>query len=148
MAGVVHRDLKPEDVLFTHNGNARVIDFGLAFCLQSGQQLHELVGSEKYIAPEVWRQNHSFGADVWSLGVVLYAMLYREFPFHHVARFRGEDMIVGAADTASLRLRREAYAWPISCPPEMGLPALSVCYSCLSQLPACLRACLACSGSC
>jgi serine/threonine-protein kinase len=82
--GVVHRDLKPGNVLLGRDGTVKVLDFGLA-TLSGGQgavQQGALVGTPAYMAPEqVEGERASPSADLYSLGVVLYEMLTGELPF-------------------------------------------------------------------
>lgn len=78
---ILHRDLKPANLLF-HNGMVKIADFG--FCkelLEPGQMTNTLVGSPMYMAPEVLRgKKYDARADVWSLGIVLYEMLFGKPP--------------------------------------------------------------------
>nr|XP_044624078.1 MAP/microtubule affinity-regulating kinase 4-like [Equus asinus] len=80
--GVMHRDLKPENVLLDPAGSAKLADFG--FCsLVPGGPLSTFCGIPGYMAPEVMQLQPYAGppADVWSLGVLLHAMLAGSLPF-------------------------------------------------------------------
>ncbi|XP_071830597.1 serine/threonine-protein kinase BRSK2-like [Apostichopus japonicus] len=80
---VCHRDLKPENLLLDDRNNIRVADFGMA-SLQLEQSLLETsCGSPHYACPEVIRGEKYDGrkADVWSAGVILYALLVGALPF-------------------------------------------------------------------
>lgn len=108
--GIAHRDLKPENILLDTNMNVRIVDFGLAShqgqylksptgFVEGDISEHKQIadeptmlppkmstqcGSPEYAAPEVIRNDHGYeGApvDVWSLGVVLYAMICGTLPF-------------------------------------------------------------------
>ncbi|KAF8023359.1 hypothetical protein BT93_F0764 [Corymbia citriodora subsp. variegata] len=79
--GVVHRDIKPENILLTTSGKLKLADFGLAMRFSSGQSLKGLAGSPAYVAPEVLIGNYSEKVDIWSAGVLLYALLLGVLPF-------------------------------------------------------------------
>eukprot|EP00884_Botryococcus_braunii_P009519 jgi/Botrbrau1/18569/Bobra.0367s0014.3 len=80
---VVHRDLKPENILLDRNLNLKVADFGLSNHIRDGQFLKTSCGSANYAAPEVICGKLYSGpeVDVWSCGVILYAMLANCLPF-------------------------------------------------------------------
>ncbi|KAL8162377.1 hypothetical protein V2J09_013866 [Rumex salicifolius] len=79
--GVVHRDIKPENILLTSSGKMKLADFGLAMRVANGQSLSGLAGSPAYVAPEVLSGSYREKADVWSAGVLLYALLAGALPF-------------------------------------------------------------------
>ncbi|CAM6013623.1 unnamed protein product [Sphagnum balticum] len=81
---VVHRDLKPENLLLdAKRRSVKIADFGLSNIMRDGQFLKTSCGSPNYAAPEVIQRRYYAGpeVDVWSCGVILYAMLCGILPF-------------------------------------------------------------------
>ncbi|XP_028902483.1 5'-AMP-activated protein kinase catalytic subunit alpha-2 isoform X1 [Ornithorhynchus anatinus] len=80
---VVHRDLKPENVLLDAHMNAKIADFGLSNMMSDGEFLRTSCGSPNYAAPEVISGRLYAGpeVDLWSCGVILYALLCGALPF-------------------------------------------------------------------
>ena len=88
---IIHRDLKPSNLIFDKNGHLKLSDFGLSYYGVSDPKFNQnnevseqnLIGTPDYIAPEViLLQPHSFQADYWSLGIILFELLTGLPPFH------------------------------------------------------------------
>jgi len=83
--GVAHRDLKPENILINSEGVVKITDFGLSNMQHAGEHLSTLCGSPYYAAPELLdggtTQYDGTEADIWSVGVITFAILCGELPF-------------------------------------------------------------------
>src|ERR687885_2659692 len=82
--GVIHRDIKPHNILITESGDMKVTDFGIARAADATTISHpgDILGSARYISPEqAMGEPVGPASDLYSLGVVLYEMLTGELPF-------------------------------------------------------------------
>ena len=110
--GLVHRDIKPGNILMTADGDVRIVDFGVAHMAgNEGGQLKGLVGSPSYMAPEQMRQQPStVQTDLYSLGVVMYELLTGKRPFYGENLSRLVHQIIYATPPPVHRLRPDAPA--------------------------------------
>nr|XP_008272320.1 serine/threonine-protein kinase MARK2-like [Oryctolagus cuniculus] len=107
---VAHRDLKLGNLLLDSQLNVKLADFGLSCHLPEGELVQGFRGTPEYSAPEVFRQEpyDPFAADLWSLGVILFAMLAGAMPFS------GNDLV-------ELRdcIQRGSYELPCAASPAL-----------------------------
>ena len=82
--GIIHRDIKPQNVLMNEDGNVKVADFGIATSLNATglTQTNSVMGTVHYLSPEQARGGIATKrSDIYSLGIVMYEMLTGELPF-------------------------------------------------------------------
>lgn len=82
---IAHCDLKPDNFLMVNrskNSPVKIIDFGMSKFAKKGLRFEELCGTPNYMAPEVFKKQYTYYCDMWSMGVVMFAMLFGFFPFN------------------------------------------------------------------
>ena len=147
-AGILHRDLKPGNVMLPPDGRLRVLDFGLARILARrgavsadddlpdalSTVIHDdfetrgdvVRGTPAYMAPEQWAGDEMTGAtDVWALGLILYEMVSGRLPY-------------GGLHGVALGFKVFDHTPTPPLPPDLGLPAEleSLIHACLEKDPA------------
>ena len=78
---IVHRDIKPDNIMITDNNTVRLIDFGLSKATRNKKNFTTVAGTPYYMSPEVLNGSYGKEADIWSLGVVLYTLVSGYLPF-------------------------------------------------------------------
>ncbi|KAI3650774.1 hypothetical protein MP228_004255 [Amoeboaphelidium protococcarum] len=84
MNGIVHRDIKDENIIIDSNMQIQIIDFGSACHYNEKSQFKAFCGTLDYISPEVLKGQFYNGPpqDIWALGVLLHILIYKDNPFH------------------------------------------------------------------
>ena len=74
---MLHRDVKLDNILMDNEGSVKLCDFGVSRLITKGKVIQEQCGTPAYLAPEIIADEgyEGFYVDIWSLGVLLYAML-------------------------------------------------------------------------
>ncbi|HHH11890.1 MAG TPA: serine/threonine protein kinase, partial [Sorangium sp.] len=138
--GILHRDLKPDNVIIPKDGRLRVVDFGLARVVTQSNQAGAtqpteaptavataVVGTPGYMAPETWLSQPCTGAvDVWSLGALMFELLCGELPYPSKPQAL---KMMRAAITAPTATRR------LSSVMEVPIAIDELIASCLSKSP-------------
>jgi serine/threonine protein kinase len=80
---ILHRDLKPQNILLSTNYDIKITDFGFATYYTKDTIINTLCGSPMYMAPEIITRNgYDYKSDLWSVGIILYEMLHGYTPFN------------------------------------------------------------------
>ncbi|XP_026993037.2 ribosomal protein S6 kinase-related protein [Tachysurus fulvidraco] len=127
--GIMHRDLKMENILLTEHGHICLADFGLSRRLERGAKAYTICGTIQYMAPEVLTGGpYSHAADWWSLGILLYTLAAGEFP------------LLPEPDHSSMltKVTEHPYEIPLSFSPALALLLTEL----LCKTPVCRLRCL------
>ena len=96
--GIAYRDLKPENILLNEDGYIKLCDFGASVKLHGTEKDYNFAGSPEYASPEMINyQGHTVMTDWWSLGILIYEMLYGFTPFFNLDKDRMYDLIINGS---------------------------------------------------
>ncbi|KAB2573903.1 putative protein kinase protein [Lasiodiplodia theobromae] len=120
--GIVHRDVKPDNVLLDGEGHVHLADFNVASDFTPAKPLTSKSGTLAYLAPEVYEgKGYSCEVDWWSLGVLFYECIYNKRPFE--AR---------SHDELSQKIQKAEVPYPVTSPP-VSMPCLHAISSLLEK---------------
>ena len=84
---IIHRDIKPQNILFDENGSVKIADFGQSFLFEDNDVTHATEGTYWFMAPELLDPNGNKegvsgkACDIWSLGVTFFVFAFLNVPF-------------------------------------------------------------------
>ena len=124
---IIHRDIKPDNILFNGNGDYKLGDFGVAKIMEQGKDATTAKqGTINYMAPEVWRSlPYNSTADIYSLGAVLYQLANRNrcilFPLEGTLTYQIKE------NATNRRMMGESFSYPVDAQDELGQVILKAC---------------------
>lgn len=92
--GVIHRDIKPENLLLDSHGNLKIADFGWSVHAVRNNRRDTVCGTLDFLAPEMCEGlRYDYSIDVWSIGILLYEMLFGSPPFEESSEVQTKERI-------------------------------------------------------
>jgi len=104
---VIHRDLRPSNVLLTKEKVAKVVDFSISRLLGSESYASTKIGSPPYMAPEQFQGRATYASDVYSMGVMMYEMVTGVLPYFDLNPSRIEEMVASGRFTPPVLKNRK-----------------------------------------
>ncbi|MDA3863891.1 MAG: protein kinase [Deltaproteobacteria bacterium] len=125
--GIIHRDIKPDNIMITHEGKIKLMDFGISRVIENPgiTSTGQILGSPAYMSPEIIKGKPAGKkSDIFSLGILLYQLSTGESPFY------------GSNTHAVLvKIAEVEYEDPEAKKPDMGVHCANLIRSCLSREP-------------
>ena len=124
---IIHRDIKPDNILFNGDGDFKLGDFGVAKIMEQGKDATTAKqGTVNYMAPEVWRSlPYNSTADIYSLGTILYQLANRNrcilFPLEGTLTYQIKE------NATNRRMMGESFSYPVDAQDELGQVILKAC---------------------
>ncbi|HSE43229.1 MAG TPA: serine/threonine-protein kinase [Acidobacteriota bacterium] len=91
---VLHRDLRPANIMLSKSGLLKVGDFGVAAILEKIPYAKTIIGTPPYMSPEHFKGKAVYASDVYSVGIILYEMLTGQVPYYDINPAKIEQLIL------------------------------------------------------
>ena len=88
---IIHRDIKPQNIMILENGLVKITDFGIAMAMNATQltQTNSVMGSVHYLPPEqASGQGSTLQSDIYSMGIVMYELISGELPLEEIMQLK------------------------------------------------------------
>jgi serine/threonine protein kinase len=105
--GIIHRDIKPGNIIVKPDGTIKLLDYGTAKELKGKEISNTVTGSRPFMSPEQIMGKSQRRSDVWALGVVMYVLYTGMFPFYHDVEKVLMDMILEVPPSPPSKFNQE-----------------------------------------